>query len=41
MSKVQTEKPRPVDVVLGDLSKELPKKRESKDWPTCASMYCV
>lgn len=41
MSKINEGKSRPVDVVLGELSKELPRQREqNKDPVTCTRVYC-
>ena len=41
MSKNKSEKSRSVDVVLGDLTKELP-KQGAGHWPvTCSGIYCT
>lgn len=40
MSKEKASKTRSVDVVLGELTKELP-KQPSKDPVTCMNIYCT
>ena len=40
MSKEKSSKARSVDVVLGDLTKELPKERSAHHPVTCQNIYC-